>query len=91
MKVNVSRIRHPLACFKGEINVEGERTAHAEEIKLAFDYFPIIDAEKEQAVQISKSESNTKKNRKSAVMTNGKGAKEDASSRFVQFQSESSD
>ena len=60
MKVNVSRIRHPLACFKGEINVEGERTAHAEEIKLAFDYFPIIDAEKEQALQISKSESNTK-------------------------------
>jgi len=90
MKVNVSRIRHPLACFKGEINVEGERTAHAEEIKLAFDYFPIIDAEKEQAVQISKSESNTK-NGKSAAMTNGKGAKEDASSRFVQFQSDSSD
>ena len=90
MKVNVSRIRHPLACFKGEINVEGERTAHAEEIKLAFDYFPIIDAEKEQAVQISKSESNTK-NGKSSVITNGKGTKEDASSRFVQFQSESSD
>ena len=90
MKVNVSRIRHPLACFKGEINVEGERTAHAEEIKLAFDYFPIIDAEKEQTDQVSKSESNSN-NGKSAIMTNGKGAKEDASSRFVQFQSDSSD
>ena len=90
MKVKVSRIRHPLACFKGEINVEGERTAHAEEIKLAFDYFPIIDSEKEQAVQISKSESNIK-NGKSAVMKNGNGTKEDASSRFVQIQSDSSD
>ena len=30
MKVKVSRIRHPLACFKGEISVEGEKTAHAE-------------------------------------------------------------
>ncbi len=90
MKVKVSRIRHPLACFKGEINVEGERTAHAEEIKLAFDYFPIIDAENEQAVQISKSESNIK-NGKSVVMKNGNGTKEDASSRFVQIQSESSD
>ena len=38
MKVKVSRIRHPLACFSGEINVEDERTSHAEEIKLAFDY-----------------------------------------------------
>ena len=90
MKVKVSRIRHPLACFKGEINVEGERTAHAEEIKLAFDYFPIIDAEKEQAVQVSKSESNTK-NGKSSIITNGNGTKEDASSRFVQIQSDSSD
>ena len=81
MKVKVSRIRHPLACFKGEINVEGERTAHAEEIKLAFDYFPIIDAEKSKLIQVSKSESNTN-NGKSAVITNGKGAKEDASSRF---------
>jgi acyl carrier protein len=49
MKVQVSRIRHPLACFQGEITVEGERTAHAEEIKLAFDYFPIIDAQNESS------------------------------------------
>ena len=45
MKVKVSRIRHPLACFQGEITVDGQRTAHAEEIKLAFDYFPVIDAQ----------------------------------------------
>jgi len=50
MKVKVSRIRHPLACFKGEISVEGEKTAHAEEIKLAFDYFPIIDAQDESSM-----------------------------------------
>lgn len=51
MKVKVSRIRHPLACFKGEISVEGEKTAHAEEIKLAFDYFPIIDAQDESSMR----------------------------------------
>ena len=51
MKVKVSRIRHPLACFKGEISVEGEKTAHAEEIKLAFDYFPIIDAQDESSMK----------------------------------------
>ena len=45
MKVKVSRIRHPLACFQVEITVDGQRTAHAEEIKLAFDYFPVIDAQ----------------------------------------------
>jgi len=45
MKVTVSRVRHPLACFKGEILVEGEKTAVAEEIKLAFDYYPVIDGQ----------------------------------------------
>lgn len=43
MSVNLEKVRHPLACFSGEINVEGEKTAHAGEIKLAFDYFPVID------------------------------------------------
>ena len=51
MKVKVSRIRHPLACFQGEITVDGERTAHAEEIKLAFDYFPIVDGQDENSIQ----------------------------------------
>ena len=45
MKETVSRVRHPLACFKGEILVEGEKTAVAEEIKLAFDYYPVIDGQ----------------------------------------------
>ena len=39
------RVRHPLACFSGEINVGGEKTATAEEIKLAFDYFPVVDGQ----------------------------------------------
>ena len=53
MKVKVSRIRHPLACFQGEIIVDGQRTAHAEEIKLAFDYFPVIDAQEPNFVRDS--------------------------------------
>ena len=44
MSVNLEKIRHPLACFSGEISVAGEKTAHAGEIKLAFDFFPIVDA-----------------------------------------------
>jgi len=43
MSVKLERIRHPLASFSGEITVEGEKTAHAGEIKLAFDYFPVVD------------------------------------------------
>ncbi len=45
MKIRVSRIRHPLACFQGEIMVNSEKTATAEEIKLAFDYYPVIEGE----------------------------------------------
>ena len=41
MKVKVSRIRHPLASFTGEIFVGDEKTATAEQIKLAFDYYRI--------------------------------------------------
>ena len=43
MSVNVSRIRHPLACFSGEISVNAQKTAQAAEIKLAFDFYPIVD------------------------------------------------
>lgn len=43
MSVKVERVRHPLACFSGEILVNGEKTAHAGEIKLAFDFFPLLD------------------------------------------------
>jgi len=43
MSVKVSRIRHPLACFSGEILVNGQKTAQAAEIKLAFDFYPVVD------------------------------------------------
>ena len=43
MTVKVDRVRHPLACFSGEIEVNNQKTAHASEIKLAFDFFPILD------------------------------------------------
>ena len=45
MQVKVNRVRHPLASFQGEINVEGQKTATAEEIKLAFDYYPVIEGD----------------------------------------------
>ena len=45
MKVKVGRMRHPLACFQGEITVNKEKTSTAEEIKLAFDYYPVIDGQ----------------------------------------------
>ena len=46
MQIKVNRVRHPLASFQGEITVEGQKTATAEEVKLAFDYYPVIDGEK---------------------------------------------
>jgi len=48
MKVKVSRIRHPLASFTGEIFVGDEKTATAEQIKLAFDYYPVLQADQEE-------------------------------------------
>ena len=51
MSVKLERIRHPLACFSGEINVAGQKTAHAGEIKLAFDYYPVLDGSSEENVQ----------------------------------------
>ena len=83
MKVKVSRIRHPLACFKGEISVEGEKTAHAEEIKLAFYYFPIIDA---------KDESSMKDLTNGSVPRNGSNGNKSATEkpeRFIKFEQNS--
>ena len=37
-QIKPRNIRHPLALFNGSITVDGEKTAIAEEIKLAFDY-----------------------------------------------------
>ena len=45
MQVRVNRVRHPLASFQGEISVEGQKTATAEEVKLAFDYYPVIEGQ----------------------------------------------
>ena len=36
-----------------KIAVEGEKTASAEEIKLAFDYYPVIDGQSEDAISHS--------------------------------------
>lgn len=52
MSVKLERIRHPLACFSGEINVAGQKTAHAGEIKLAFDYYPVLDGSSEGNAQL---------------------------------------
>jgi acyl carrier protein len=80
MKVRVSRVRHPLACFSGEINVGGEKTATAEEIKLAFDYYPVIDGQNEAlAHEGNHSQSNGNHLR-------GKDSSSEGSSRFVKFE-----
>jgi hypothetical protein len=84
MKVTVSRVRHPLACFKGEISVEGEKTAVAEEIKLAFDYYPVIDG---QVSTTAKADTNGNGAHLSASSGNGSGAKaESKTPRFVKYE-----
>ncbi len=88
MKVKVSRIRHPLACFSGEINVEDERTSHAEEIKLAFDYYPVIDAQDSSNVPESAVQGDFSAE-KPAMSSNGSShAREDTVPRFVKYDPE---
>jgi acyl carrier protein len=78
MKIRVSRVRHPLACFSGEINVGGEKTATAEEIKLAFDYFPVVDGQAEKSSsEIGQIHANGK--------TGENGKSSHPSSRFVKY------
>ena len=85
MKVKVSRIRHPLACFSGEISVEDERTPHAEEIKLAFDYYPVIDAQDSSNLTESAEQIDFSTN-KPVISSNGSShAGEDAVPRFVKY------
>ncbi len=92
MKVKVSRIRHPLACFYGEINVGGERTAHAEEIKLAFDYFPVIDVQNENNIRNEVEKSNgLNGDAKSSNGSNGSISGLNNSDRFVQIESGTKD
>lgn len=87
MQVKVNRIRHPLASFQGEITVEGQKTSTAEEVKLAFDYYPVIDGEVSTTAEMRGHNS-----------SNGNGShpekpkvskKEDVSPRFVKFSSNS--
>lgn len=80
MKIRVSRVRHPLACFSGEISVGGEKTATAQEIKLAFDYFPVIDGQ-EDLTDISTGPVHSNGNN---LRDNGKTTTEE-SSRFLKF------
>lgn len=78
MKIRVSRVRHPLACFSGEINVSGEKTATAEEIKLAFDYFPVVDGQADKSSsEIGQIHANGK--------TGENGKSSHSSSRFVKY------
>jgi acyl carrier protein len=78
MKIRVSRVRHPLACFSGEINVGGEKTATAEEIKLAFDYFPVVDGQADKSSsEIGQIHANGK--------TGENGKSSHPSSRFVKY------
>ena len=85
MKIKVARIRHPLACFQGEITVNKEKTSTAEEIKLAFDYYPVIDGQvsteaKPVAVQ------NGKGHKSEETVTNGaEEKKEETTPRFVKY------
>ena len=87
MKVKVSRIRHPLACFQGEINVEGEKTAIAEEIKLAFDYFSVIDGQ--NSIVSEKSSVSNGNGSRGIVSAKDSESSEDArfSTQFVKYDS----
>ena len=87
MQVKVNRIRHPLASFQGEITVEGQKTSTAEEVKLAFDYYPLIDGEVSTTAEMRGNHS-----------SNGNGShpektkvskREEDSPRFVEFTSNS--
>jgi len=87
MQVKVNRIRHPLASFQGEITVEGQKTSTAEEVKLAFDYYPVIDGEVSTTSEMRVHNS-----------SNGNGShpeepkvsmKEEVSPRFVKFSTKS--
>ena len=87
MNEKVTAIRQPLACFQGEITVEGEKTASAEEVKLAFDYFPVIDGQKESSAS-HKSSNNRNGNgaRTSVSLENGSVKKsESGSPRIVKY------
>ena len=87
MQVKVNRIRHPLASFQGEIMVEGQKTSTAEEVKLAFDYYPVIDGELSTTAEMrghNSSNGNGSHPEKPKVSN-----REEVSPRFVKFTSNS--
>lgn len=86
LKVKVGRVRHPLACFSGEISVGDERASHAEEIKLAFDYYPVIDAQ-HSADEGKSSQNGDAEAHDSARIGNGAtpSGKSESLSRFVKY------
>jgi 3-hydroxyacyl-[acyl-carrier-protein] dehydratase len=87
MQVKVNRIRHPLASFQGEITVEGQKTSTAEEVKLAFDYYPVIDGE---VSTTANSRGNSSSNGNGSHPDRAKSSKsEEVSPRFVKFSSNS--
>ena len=90
MKVKVSRIRHPLACFQGEISVNDERTAHAEEVKLAFDYYPVIEPEEEfSSKKVQANGNGIHLEVKSSNGSNGTPTDQKVPSRFVKYEPKS--
>jgi hypothetical protein len=90
MKVKVSRIRHPLACFQGEISVNDERTAHAEEVKLAFDYYPVIEPEEEfSSKKVQANGNGIHLEVKSSNGSNGNPTDQKVPSRFVKYEPKS--
>ena len=87
MQVKVNRIRHPLASFQGEITVDGQKTSTAEEVKLAFDYYPVIDGE---VSTTANSRGNSSSNGNGSHPEKVKSSKpEEVSPRFVKFSSNS--
>ena len=88
MKVKLTRTRHPLACFQGEILVNEDRTAHAEEIKLAFDYFPTLDSQVESSgARVIKNGNGTHMKLDKDNGSNGNLSHKSIPRRFVKYES----
>ena len=85
MQVKVNRIRHPLASFQGEITVEGQKTATAEEVKLAFDYYPVIEGQVSTSTKIKENGAKNGNGSHSQVASKS----EELPSRFVKFSNDS--
>ena len=85
MQIKVNRVRHPLASFQGEITVEGQKTATAEEVKLAFDYYPVIEGQVSTSAKIKEIGAKNGNGSHSQVASKS----EELPSRFVKFSNDS--